>query len=101
MTPVKSRLGRQPYAWSEHRTNEVSSAWMGGKTITSIAEVTGLSASTISRKIKELGLSNIERPGFKRAERVLNHENCCTSWDERVFESYADRKVRLARERAA
>lgn len=78
-------------AWTEKETSDLQRLIQEGMSYTKIGEKLGISRSAVSGKV--FRMKNPEqptRPSLKKAE---------ISWDRRVFETWGERKRRLARER--
>lgn len=93
--------GNAPFPWTWELSEEIKSLWMAGHTMEYLAEQTGINRSTIQNKLRNMNLLGIGRPALPRKRPSPIVPGMCDSWDEKVFESWADRKARLARERAA
>lgn len=91
---MKRPGGRPPYKWTDTTIGMLVDGWNDGTSIASIAADIGTAHTTVRRKVKELGLT---RPPKAREAGNIKIDS---SWDDRLFESWADRKARLARERA-
>lgn len=87
--------GRPPYAWTEAQIAEIKRLRAQGRGVKNIAKVMGVNPRTLSKKLVQIG--PIQRNVVLLAMTTKKEP----SWDEKVFESWSDRKARLARERAA
>lgn len=87
-------MSRPRYKWTEEQIKQIVDLRRSGESVEAISDHVGISRPTIRMKLKEMGVSCAPRSRVGRPGNDL-------SWDERLFESYAERKARLARERAA
>lgn len=87
--------GRPPYAWTETQIKEIKKLRAQGLGVKNIAKVMGVNSRTLSKKLVQIG------PIQRNVVLLTMPTKKEPSWDEKVFESWSDRKARLARERAA
>lgn len=81
--------------WTEDQIKQLTEMWNGGETISHITQVMGFDRKTIQRRADRLGLPP------RDAKTVYRGKSLESTWDEKLFEPWAERKARLARERAA
>lgn len=86
-------MGRPSYKWTDDQLAQLKAGWESGSSIETISNDIGASFSNTRRKIKEMGLVREAIP------KIARGRSQDASWDDWLFESYADRKARLARER--
>lgn len=87
-------MSRPRYKWTEDQVERLIDGWNSRLSIENIAVDVGAAKFTVRQKIKEMGLTRPPRPGESEGSRESVY------WDERLFESYADRKARLAKDKA-
>lgn len=88
--------GRPPYVWTDAKIAQLLAMWGDSVSIKTIAAEIGADKKTVSHKIKALGLRR------EPLARALSQDALSEpAWDDKLFESWADRKARLARERAS
>lgn len=87
--------------WTETRTAELLNLWSAGWSTNKISYHFGLNRGSVVGKLNRMGLLGTIRPRVRKREvrrkAVVKTEN--GSWDHKVFESYENRKIRLAHER--
>lgn len=86
-------MSRPRYKWTEEQIKQIVDLRRSGESVEAISGVVGISFSTVRLKLREMGVSCAPRSRVGRPGNDL-------SWDERLFESYADRKARLAKDKA-
>lgn len=86
-------MGRPSYRWTDEQIVMLKDGWDKGLSIEAISSEIGASYSGTRRKIKDLGLEREE------IRTIAIGKGADSSWDEWLFETWAERKARLARER--
>lgn len=87
--------------WTETRTAELVELWRLKRTVSEIADHFDIERGAVSGKLHRMGLLGEYRPErrTKKSERKPIVQVTTGSWDEKLFEPYAHRKIRLAHER--
>ena len=88
--------------WSEERTTELAELWSRGWSVSKIAQHYDIGRGSVSGKLNRMGLLG-KKPDRVRdvvARRKPNPSALRGTWDDKVFEPYAHRKIRKAHERA-
>ncbi len=88
--------------WTPELTSRVVSLWREGKSAAEISETLNLTRSTVVGKLNRMGELGKKRERVRkpvsRRKPVIKVET--GTWDLRTFESWENRKIRLAHERA-
>ena len=97
--------------WPKEKTERLIELRKSGKSSSYIADILGVSRSTVVGKLTRLGMIG-DIAAYRRRQRQRDYErdrlagrkaikaHDCGSWDVKTFESYEHRKIRLAAERA-
>lgn len=82
--------------WTEERVTHLLHLWGNGVSMTAISQMMKLSRSSVAGKLHRLGVMGQRKPYIKKrksAAKPLSLERG-RSWDEKLFEPYAHRKLR-------
>ena len=88
--------------WSEERTTELAELWSHGWSVSKISRHYDISRGSVAGKLNRMGILGNQneyiREHVKRRKPMPKYER--GTWDDKVFEPYAHRKIRKAHERA-
>lgn len=87
--------------WTNEMCDELTRLWRGGWSKSLIAEKLGVKPGAVFRRAMRLGLRDDNRKIIHSVKPVVTKRPESDSWDEKVFETYAARKARLAAERVS